>query len=115
MAMSHRLRWMRQQLDPLSTLRNRIDLDPVGYPQQKEELRFLTPSPISSGIGVCKGLLLGTRATLTYKWSARWHAKKLRSLHAITPWTWCGSRSRQGSASEALTAEPARRGRHAGI
>jgi hypothetical protein len=106
---------MRQQLDPLSTLRNRIDLDPVVQPQQKEEPRFPTPSPTSSGIGVCKGLLLGTRATLTYKWFARRHAKKLRSLHAITPWTWRSSRLRQGSASEAQTAEPARRGRHAGI
>src|SRR4051812_22252702 len=101
MAISHGIRWMRQQIDSLSTRRNRIDLDPVVHPHQKEELRFPTPPPTSSGIGVCKGLLLGTRATLTYKWSARWHAKKLRSLHAITPWTWLSSRPRQGSASEA--------------
>jgi hypothetical protein len=107
------IRWMIQQVNLLSTLWKRIDLNLVISPQQKEERRLPSPPPISSSIAVCKVLLLGTRATFTYKWSAGWHAISHRALHEIIPWTYWSSSQRQGSAGEVQTAEPARRGRHA--
>jgi hypothetical protein len=115
MAMPHVISRMIQQVDSLSTQGKRIYLVPVIYLQHKEERRLPTPPPISSGIAVCKRLLLGTRAALTYKWFAGWHAISLRPMHEITPRIYWISSPRQGSAGEVQTAESARRGWHAAV